>query len=89
MNDNYVCGVHVNGFGICNGDSGGPMVCKDRKGRAILQGVVSSLGSDDIPGNKKKHNYKQNNPTDCRDALNVKFANIHKYVKGIKRRTLV
>ena len=85
VNTNYVCGVHVNGFGLCGGDSGGPMVCKDRKGRAVLQGTVSSGGSDEIPRNKKKYL----NPTDCREALNVKFANIHKYVKGIKRRTLV
>ena len=80
VNTNYVCGVHVNGFGLCHADSGGPMVCKDRKGRAVLQGIVS-----EIPRNKK--NYL--NPTDCREALNIKFANIHKFVKGIKRRTLV
>ena len=85
MNTNYVCGVHVNGFGLCRGDSGGPMVCKDRKGRAVLQGIVSGPGSDEIPRNKKKYP----NHTDCREALNLKFANIYKYVKGIKRRTLV
>ena len=84
VNTNYVCGVHVNGFGLCGGDSGGPMVCKDRKGRAVLQGIVSGPGSDEIPRNKKKYEDK-----DCREAQNVKFANIHKYVKGIKRRTLV
>ena len=84
-NTNYVCGVHVNGFGGCGGDSGGPLVCKDRKGRAVLQGTVSGLGSDDIPRNRKK--YPQ--PADCSEALNVQFANIHKYVKGIKRKTLV
>ena len=84
VNTNYVCGVHVNGFGLCSQDSGGPMVCKDRKGRAVLQGIVSGPGSDEIPRNKKKYEDK-----DCREAQNVKFANIHKFVKGIKRRTLV
>ena len=77
MNTNYVCGVHVNGFGLCSQDSGGPMVCKDRKGRAVLQGVVSGPGHDEIPGH------------DCGETPNVKFANIHKYVKGIKRKSLV
>lgn len=79
-NTDYVCGVHVNGFGLCGGDSGGPMVCKDRKGRAVLHGVVSGPGYDEIPGN---------NPNDCRETPNAAFANIRKYVKGIKRKSLV
>jgi len=36
----YVCGVQYGGY-VCDGDSGGPMVCEDTNGKAVLQGVVS------------------------------------------------
>ena len=75
----YVCGVQINGFGLCGGDSGGPMVCKDKKGRAVLQGVVSGPGYDGT----------DNNNEDCREVEHAKFANVHKNVKFIKRHSLV
>ena len=79
----YVCGVQINGFGLCGGDSGGPMVCKDKKGRAVLQGVVSGPGYD---GTESKG---QRPSEDCQEVKHAKFANVHKYVKFIKRHSLV